>query len=260
MFGVSDEPDLDSSPIRDCFDNTAEGYLLKDVATFLSDYASKSGRSTFVLYFDGTRESALAIHACADATALRGGLKIVPFCSTEMMGLFNELFGGSGIDPHRMRPEFEKFPYVSASSIAEDMNGLLVSPISKTYGPLLRKYSKIGEGICDVFPFWDLPQLSIMSIANKIWWRDYPKFYEKIGMDEESVKEDEFSLSLDNKHSIVSSDSMPHQNKHWPYLLKSQKDNISHLHQREKKTRHKIMTNVPHPDLSRHQLSKLFGC
>jgi hypothetical protein len=119
-------------------------------------------------------------------------------------------------------------------------NKILVGSINRTNGLLNRRYSKrSNEALADIYPVYDLYESELEQISNYLNPNiKLPAPYSE----RESV---EWAILENDRTGIVSNEELPINNEKWfGYSLK-QKQIISEMHQREKKTRHKTLIGKP---------------
>jgi hypothetical protein len=124
----------------------------------------------------------------------------------------------------------------SVSDIAQEASSnysIIVSPIERTYGYLTREYKKHRSGPRDIFPLYELYMSEIRQIARVL----------EVSVDVPSAEEmlAEWAIRENDKNGIIEDGASPVVTKNWYRYTIEQKQAISHAHQREKKTRHKII-------------------
>jgi len=113
---------------------------------------------------------------------------------------------------------------------AKEYGGILISTIDKTYHKNVRFFDKLDAYYYDVFPFLNVLHSDIIKNVGQI----IPKEAEFLLW--------EWAVIEDEKFNIVSGEQPPHKNKRWLIYNSEQKNTISFLFNREKKTRHKQIT------------------
>lgn len=190
-----------------------ENLLIQFLSKWLADYAKQNGRTTFVIVDNSSRQSCLAKLICSEATKIIGGLK-VRVCNTN---------------------------HLEAHKIAEEINGIVIGLVDRTYGLYHRSFSKLDEGLGDIFPLFDLEYSEIVQITEKV-------LLDQNFTDPVEYRLIEFCNKANALYSIITEDQPPHKNKRWPYFLTEQKKWLAIVHQREKSTRHKAITK-PYPKI-----------
>jgi hypothetical protein len=177
---------------------------------WLADYAKDANKSLLVLSHDNTNQYNLLHKVCSCATVFYPGLNIhIHF------GIGDQLY-----------------------EIAED-KGLIISCIDKSFGLYYRWYSKLEMSISDLFPLFDLNYSEILELLEKpIVDNSLPEKYELL----------EWCNLMEERYKIITSNEVPNKDSRWPFFIQEQKDILAKVYQREKKTRHKIITK-PYPNL-----------
>jgi hypothetical protein len=188
--------------------------LIEYISKWLASYAKQSGRSLFVLNNSEARANQVVAELCHKATRIHGGLRSY-IC-----------YGG----------------FVECYHYADANNGVIVGSIDRTLGRYYRGYSKLGEGLADVQPLFDLEYSEIIQI-----YKFLKDKYE--GTDPEGHEMIEFCNNAERTYGIITDEKSPHLHSRWPYFTEEQKKWIGIIHQREKKTRHKAL-NRPFPNIS----------
>ena len=142
--------------------------------------------------------------------------------------------------------------YLEACKIADSENGLVLSGITRTYSLYYRMYSKMSEGLADLFPFFDLEDSEQAALEAHIWPERDP---DSLLLTEQS-RMLEFCNSTNALYHIITNDEPPQNNPRWPYFTAIQKRWIADVHFREKKTRHKVLTK-PYPILPCHLIRRI---
>lgn len=217
--------------------------IIQHLAQWLADYAKSVDKYKFVVGFRGTRSDALLLKICEEARKLNGAISTaVHSCSIGVR--VNQVYYGQSTLMHGDGPEAF---YLVCHLKAEELNGLILGPIDRTFGLYYRGYGKRAEGTCDIFPLFDLEYPEIVTITDKIWtginWEDY-KF-----LDLEDVDGISFCNEVESLCGIITADTVPSKHPRWPYFVAYQKSIIARVHQREKSTRHKKLER-PFPVLS----------
>ncbi len=192
---------------------TNENLLVQYLAKWLFDYINKCGRQTFVVVDSGTRQSDLVKLICSEATEIRGGLR-VQVCDTN---------------------------HFEALKISDGMFGIVVGLIDRTTGLYYRGYSKLDEGLGDVFPLFNLEYSEIIQVTDKL----LPNREYNDPTDHRMI---EFCNKANALYGIITDEQTPNKNARWPYFLTEQKKWLGLVHQREKATRHKVITK-PYPEI-----------
>ncbi len=192
---------------------TNENLLVQYLAKWLIDYIDECGRKTFVIVDHGTRQGDLVKLICSEATKIKGGFK-VRVCDTN---------------------------HIDAHKISNDTFGIVVGLIDRTTGLYYRGYSKLEDGLADIFPLFALEYSEIVQMTNKLFPdREYDDF-----VDHKMI---EFCNKANALYGIITDEQMPNKNGRWPYFLTEQKKWLGLVHQREKATRHKAITK-PYPEI-----------
>jgi hypothetical protein len=192
---------------------TNEIVLVQYLSKWLADYASKYGRQTFVVVDNGSRQSDLVKFICSEATKITGGLK-VQICDTN---------------------------HIDAHLISNDTFGIVVGLVDRTFGLYYRKYSKLDEGLADIFPLFALEYSEIIQVTDKL----FPDREYNDPLDHMMI---EFCNKANALYGIITDEQTPNKNGRWPYFLTEQKKWLGFVHQREKATRHKAITK-PYPEI-----------
>lgn len=195
---------------------TNDQILVQHLATWLANYATQNGRSTFVVVDNGLRQSALVKYICSEATKIIGGLKL-RVCTTN---------------------------HIDAHQISQETNGIVVGIVDRTNGLLYRGFKKLDDGLADVFPIFDLEFSEVIQLTDKLFPDDTLNDYPRAWAD--SLRHIEFCNTANAMYGIITDDQPPQKNQRWPYFLTEHKHWIGVVHQREKSTRHKTITK-PYP-------------
>lgn len=127
---------------------------------------------------------------------------------------------------------------------ADVHDGLVVGTITATRGVLQRRYRKHGDGSADVFPLLDLHDSEVRQLAQH--WNIEPvsSIFPPAVEPEDGV---EWAHRENDRYQIVTSaDAQPQQHRLWYKYTAPQKQLISELYAREKKTKHKTLLNKPY--------------
>lgn len=197
------------------------------IANWLAEYAKKNHKSLFITAVRlENRSDYLVKDLCAKATAIVGGLKL------ETITVMNSL----------------EEEYMECNMIASKLNGIVVGSIDRTYGFLTRKFGKRAEGAADVFPLLGLEYSEVIQITDLSGL--------SFTQDPDDYSHYEFCNRAEAHYGIITNEDPPHKHPRWPYFTGEQKKWIAETHQREKRTRHKIITQ-PFPYIAdRPQLCK----
>ena len=190
--------------------------VLEYLSKWLADYLKEFGRSTFVVNDSGSFSDALLIDICSRATRIHGGLNLI-------------------VHPGVKQGEIGDYNYIKCYEIANDQNGIVVSPIDQTFGLYYRSYRKIDSALCDIFPFFDVQHSELLELYSS-----------KNDSDYKLIETCNYAEKL---YGIITSEDPPHKHPRWPYFVQEQKKWIATIHQREKKTRHKAI-HKPFPIIS----------
>jgi hypothetical protein len=219
-----------------------EKLLVEYLAKWLADYAYRAGRATFVVANRGTREDWVVDQLCHEATKVIGGLKT----NIRMV-----------IDSERTDAEI----LMSCHEYADDHNGIVVGSIERTFGLYWRGYQKMGDALADIFPLYDISYSEIIQLYDSMDLDEFDGIYPIPGAagygmypipgadSHKSHKMVEFCNNAEALYGIITREDPPHTHKRWPYFTQEQKKWIALTHQREKKTRHKVLTK-PYPVVS----------
>ena len=190
-----------------------EQLLLDSLAFWLAEYAHKYGKKLFVTNNKGTRQDQLVSYLCKEATK----------------------FHSAKTYNYQHPPSSNTDGFAECHIYASQENGIVVGSIDRTYGLYYREYNKIGAGIADVFPLFDIEYSEIVQLYEFLWKGkfkyDDPPGYQMI----------EFCNYAEVTYGIITDEQPPHTHRRWPYFTQGQKEFIAIVHQREKKTRHKIL-------------------
>lgn len=190
-----------------------EELIVQYLAQWISDYAKENGRQTFVIVDNATRQSDLVKLICSECTKNTGGFKSM-LCHTN---------------------------HIDAHKISEETFGIVIGLIDKTFGLYYRGYSKLDEGLGDIFPLFDLEYSEIIQITDKLIPNN--KYN-----DSNNYQMIEFCNKANTLYGIITDDNVPNKNNRWPYFITEQKKWLGIVHQREKSTRHKAI-NRPYPKI-----------
>jgi hypothetical protein len=235
--------------------------LIEHLAKWLVEYAKAAGRNVFVVGFRGCRSDALLLHICSKATEMYGGNFVThALCMGDRVGAQSVFNGKITYYSHPFLSN-ENF-YLNCHDIAEN-NGLVVGPVDRTFGLYYRSYGKRSDGSADVFPLFDLEYSDIRNIVGNLWpnigefsWGDsifstYTNQY--------PIADIEYANEAEALYRIITNTEAPNKHPRWPYFIANQKAIIALVWQREKLTRHKMITR-PYPILSdKPQLCKRVG-
>lgn len=200
--------------------------LVEFLAIWTADYAKDHGKQLFVLVHSDNRRDTFMNYVCSHATKVHGGLRFKAITNH-----------GDSLTP-----------YVEAYSLASGNNGIIVGPIDRSFGLYTRNYKKVEYGFMDICPLFDLEYTDIVQATTEL----FPG--RKDWEEEESTEIHrmlEFCNHMEKLYNIITNEYPPHKHSRWPFLLKQQKDWIAKIHQREKWTRHKMMTK-PFPKIPAH--------
>ena len=195
--------------------------VLDVISTWIGEYAKKHGKNTLVI----------------PQPSYAGSYDLLEFVCEQAKVKFNINFNIIGKD------------YIEANEFADLNNGLVLAPTDRTYGLYYRRYSKVHEGIADLFPFFDLESSDEMDLRKHIW-------PDKSSDLSESCKMLEFCNSSNALYGVITNDEPPQNNSRWPYFTAIQKKWISDVHHREKKTKHKALTK-PYPIIPCYLLRRI---
>jgi hypothetical protein len=189
-----------------------------------------------------------------------GWLSTHALCRGERIGTQN-VFNGKITYYDRPFLSDENF-YLTCAEIAGD-NGLVVGSVDRTFGLYHRSYGKRSDGNADIFPLFDLEYSDIHNVVGNLWpnigefsWGDCRfSTYNK----QPPIADIEFANEAEALYGIVTSTEAPNKHPRWPYFISNQKAIIALVWQREKLTRHKMITK-PYPIVSdKPQLCKRIG-
>lgn len=195
------------------------------LAKWLADYAKDNNRKGFIIVNTGDCRDTVLNYVCSEATKVHGGLK----------------FSVVSVDEYTE-------PFMVAHKRAEYFDYLVVGPTDRSHGLLSRQYVKVGEGICDIFPFYDLEYSDIYQIGKHVFPGRYD-FEQDIA---EHQKMFEYCNHVERLYGIITNESPPHTHSRWPYFLQQQKEYIAKVWEREKHTRHKALDHKPFPKIPAH--------
>lgn len=217
--------------------------VIEYLAQWLADYAETSGKNTFIVGYRGCRADALLLEICSRARKLNSDISTFAHSCSLSVDV-NDVFRGRS--NRILYDNMESF-YLACHRICEDLNGIIVGPIDRTFGLYYRNHRKRAEGTCDIFPLFDLEYQEIVEITNKLW----PKIkdWEDNIYDKSKAPLIEFCNEAESKYGIITSEELPNKHPRWPYFIADQKAIIARVHQREKATRHKKIDR-PYPVLS----------
>lgn len=217
-----------------------EDVLIEHIASWLSKYMIDSGKKTFIVKYNKTRADALLLKVCSEATSIKKGLSTI--CLYQDASPKTYLGRSYKIDaPHI--PNISDIDYMIAQKWADDRDGVLLSPINKTFGKYNRTYTKTSYSISDILPLYDLYYSEILQICNYLW----PDLkFDDSGVDDYKMLE--FCIKAEYTFGIITSDASPHKHNMWHTFTSTQKRFIGEAQQREKKTRHKEVRK-PYPKI-----------
>jgi hypothetical protein len=191
---------------------TNENLLVQYLAKWLFEYIDKCGRQTFVVVDNGSRQSDLVKLICSEATKIKGGFKVM-VCDTN---------------------------HIDAHKISDATLGIVVGFLDRTTGLYYRGYSKLDEGLADIFPLFGLEYSEIIQVTDKL----FPDREYNDPLDHRMI---EFCNKANALYGIITDEQTPNKNGRWPYFLTEQKKWLGFVHQREKATRHKAISK-PYPN------------
>jgi hypothetical protein len=213
-------------------------FIIEHLAIWLATYIKNAGRNVFVVGFNGTRSDALLLQICSKATENYGGLSTHALAfgtkSIDITKVFN------GKITHCIDKESIEYYYLGCHDIANN-NGIVVGPVDKSFGKYSRNYGKRAEGSADVFPLFDMNYSDIINITDSLWPNLWPEC--------NTASDLEFCNNAESLYGIITCEESPHKHSRWPYFIQNQKSIIAKVHQREKLTRHKDLSNKPYPKL-----------
>lgn len=221
--------------------------IIKYVSTWIGTYANSNGKNKLVVgissdissivtaYFCSkiglydnvirtTKPSVIGVHL-ATQSELPNSIKLLDnICSIEIIPHTENSKGSIGI---------KLLEYTDLH------NGLLVGTVNFSNGQLNRGYCKYGpNGLGDIFPILDIYQSEVEQLAET--WFGKGAFKSEIDKNLEWA-------GLENDYTdIINSDIIPSSRADWYRYTLSQKQIISLLHAREKKTRHKSLISKPY--------------
>jgi hypothetical protein len=223
------------------------------LSKWLAKYIKNAGRDTFVVGYRGARSDAFTLHLCSKACELGGGLSTMALCfdidSSKLKPIYKGLI--SLVQPSPDYVNGDEFNYLQCNLWAADNggknNGIVVGTIDKTFGTYFRSYGKCEEATADIFPLFDLNYSDIIKITNELWpdikWPDWEgNEYAELAILVE------FCNEAEDLYGIITNEDPPNKHPRWPFFVNDQKKILAQVHQREKKTRHKIL-NKPYPQL-----------
>lgn len=183
---------------------------INHLGKWLADYAKDANKSLLVLSHNNTNQYTLLNKICTYATN---------FCP--------------GLDIHVHFGTGDQLCEISGD------NGLIISDIDKSFGLYYRGYSKLEMSISDLFPLFDLNYSEILELIEEpIVDNSLPEKYELL----------EWCNLMEERYKIITSNEVPSKYQRWPFFIQEQKNILAKVYQREKKTRHKMITK-PYPDL-----------
>jgi len=142
---------------------------------------------------------------------------------------------------------------------ADVNDGLVVGTVTSTQGILQRSHRKYGNGAADIFPLLDLHDSEVRELAQH--W----KFEANSSIFPPSIEEDDVEWAQrENERrtatkgtAIFGGPRQPQQHPLWYKYTGPQKQVISELWARERKTRHKSLLDKPYCQL--RQIEGLFA-
>jgi hypothetical protein len=212
---------------------------LNVIIKWLADYLKDSGKSTFVICFNGSKEDGLLTHLCSEAckNTSKNVLVYSDFYTKDILG---KIYNGTSKEVSVLLNSF-----IDASERAGDCDGIVVGPVEKSFGKYYRTYHKNNEGLADIFPIYDLNYSDVVNITCNLFGNDINWIYEWPSDRYQMV---EWANSMEEKYEILTQNNNPSQHEKWKYFTQDQKSMIAFMHAREHKTRHKII-HKPYPIL-----------
>lgn len=197
---------------------------VKFIAKWLANYAKDNHRKGFVIVHCNDCRDTVLNYVCLEATKIHGGLK---FSVVSMES---------------------SYPWMEAHNKAEFHEYVVVGPTDRSHGLLSRQYSKVGEGMCDIFPFYDLEYSDIYQIGSSVFPGRHD--FEQDITDQDRMLE--YCNHVEGLYGIITNENPPHTHPRWPYFLSQQKEYIAKVWEREKRTRHKALDHKPFPTIPAH--------
>lgn len=210
--------------------------MIKYLGQWVSDYVTKYNRKILVLTPRITNQDLFLVEICKKALERLSESKIHIITNDNRI---KDIYPNFEIEPDS-RDDL----YVSAAYYANKTDGLVISSITKTFGSYYRNYSKIRLGCEDIFPLLDLNQSNIYEVVKTL---DSIKEY--CYVPEKDIEIIEWCNYIEEKYGVITDEKPPHKHQRWPYFTAEQKKWVAFIHQREKKTRHKIIKG-PFPTIS----------
>lgn len=202
--------------------------IISHISNWITNYIVSNGIKIIIVDINNSIESFLVYKLAANATEIIGGkLKLIAVTENiQYIQLANE----NNI----------QCIYGIIRNIADiNENSIVLGNIEKTYGLYNRCYNKNKELTADIFPIFDLYYSEIKDLIEFI----NPELLKNLNVREYSdYSLNEWAIKQENKYGIICDDKLPHQHTLWYSFAMKQKEIIAQLHQREKKTRHKINT------------------
>jgi len=188
---------------------------IKQIKEWICDYAEKNNKSTLIVIVDKWQGTELLDRICNSQTKFKIG--VIP------KTIYAEDYNSSLIN------------------LAQNSNGILISPLNKSQYYLVRTQSKYGAINGDIYPLIDLYQSEI----NDLLYPNCDVAYDDPRICDYSLPEIEWAQEENRKYGLIENDELPQHTSNWFKYTLTQKKIISKLHQREKQTRHKIISGRP---------------
>lgn len=232
------------------------------ISKWLNDYCNDNGRKTLVVGYDKTYNSGILLYVAmrgvsGDIKSLASiedtksllsthrhgiGLKVVAFSKDDQVHLSSWYHGEITLLEHTPS-------VLHLISIAEESDGIVLGNVDKTFGEVNREYSKVGQGLCDVFPIYDLFYSELKQIADG---HIQAKFEENVSpgdgeSDYEYVSLFEWALRNPEVYGLITDPKviLPQSSGWFRYTIQ-QRTVIAFLHNRNKSTYHKRILR-PYP-------------
>jgi len=222
------------------------------LAKWLGEYTKEHGVKSVCFLQRPWVESYVTLHVCLEARKFNSNLDVFVYVEDSDPGHFEwNLFptvkfvaGPVHSDPVER--------YLAFLASARRANRIVVGDYTKTYLRLIRAYHKLE--VADLYPLATLKQSEVVRLGEHLFGgREFDKTADRFPEIPDDISHEDIEWTQ-RGGLLISKD--PHLRKDWSYWTTHQKMVVSHLCQREKRTRHK---NIYQSILDRG-IAPHFGC